>query len=92
MKVKRVESSIEMRINLGNFEGISNPNKITADLDEGDDVQACIAELYKMSSQAWAKEVLRKLRFYRAKCVDNTKISLEIDKAIPELKKMALGE
>jgi len=70
VKIHEVSTTIDMRVNLGDYEGISNPLTMRATLEPGDDPEKCAAELYQQATQMWAMEVLKKLRFYRSKCVE----------------------
>jgi hypothetical protein len=68
MKIREITSTIDMRVNLGDYEGISNPVTLRAELLDDDDPEKCAAELYQRATQMWAMEILKKVRFYRSKC------------------------
>lgn len=97
MKIKEIQTTIDMRLNLGDYEGISNQITLKADLEDGDDPEKCAASLYQKATQMWAVEVLKKMRFYRSKCNDaegKGRTKAEFDEAgattIAELKKLAM--
>jgi len=73
MKIKEIQTTMDMRVNLGDYEGISNQVTLRAELEHDDDPEKCAAELYQRATQMWAMEILKKLRFYRAKCSEEGK-------------------
>ena len=92
MKITEIEACIDMRVNIGDFEGISNPLRLKATLEVGDDPQECIEELYKQASKAWAKQVLGKIRIYRKIREDNSKIYKVTGAAFDEAVRPAMRE
>jgi hypothetical protein len=96
VKIKEIQTTIDMRVNLGDYEGLSNQIALKAELEQGDDPDKCAVDLYAQATQMWAKEVLKKLRFFRAKCPDEQgkgRTKAEFDQfsssLTAELKKMA---
>ena len=71
MEKTKIKVSIDQRINVGDFEGFSNPVEISATLQDGDDAQQCILELYEFARKVWAKNAINSIGFYRGKCSDS---------------------
>lgn len=87
MQVKLIEVTIDYRINLGDFEGISNPIKMIAELEDGDTPEAATEELYKMAWKAWAKEIIRRIHFTRSRREDKSSFDAFIENTLKELKR-----
>lgn len=67
MKVNEITVVVDMRLNLGNYEGFSSPLTLKASLSEGDILDESIKELYKIAKKEWSKEALKQLQFYKAR-------------------------
>jgi len=92
VKIRKIEATVDLKINLGHYETMTEPITLKADLEDGDDPDKCAAELYAQATKIWAKEMLKKLRFVRAYREDKTKFDLACEKTIAELKKLVVSK
>ncbi len=53
MKIRSVTVGIAQRLNVGDFEGVEPSVSATADLEEGDDLNAVKAQLYQQVQREW---------------------------------------
>jgi len=89
VKIRKIETTVDLKLNLANYESASEPITLKADLEDGDDPDKCAAELYAQATRLWAKEMLRKLRVVRNYRQDKAQFDVACEKAISELKKLA---
>jgi hypothetical protein len=87
MKITEIEVTIDMRVNVGNYETFASPLSLKAVLSEGDTVESATAELYKMAKAEWSKEALKQMSFYQQRRPAKLEESFEKTKEL--LKKYA---
>lgn len=87
MKVTSIQVEVNMRLNLGNFEGVLNPIRISADLEETDNLLSCTELLYAKAYDAWSREMLKIIRFYRNKSTSKDQFDTVATPLVTELKK-----
>jgi len=62
MKIRRIEREVRHKIFVGGFDTIEPCLRLTAELDEGEDLDAARKELDSIIMPMWAKEVLSEIR------------------------------
>ena len=65
MRIDRIEATVDQKINIGDYENISFPLTLIARLDEGDDTEQCVRELYAQAEKLWAKQVRSRIMVLR---------------------------
>ena len=73
MKIREITVGIEETINVGNYESIKSPISVTSQLDEGDDLNQCHAQLLDQVSALWARQVLKELTWVKQRRTDKDK-------------------
>jgi hypothetical protein len=91
VKINTITVTIDLRLHLGNYEGVSNPLTMQATLEEEDDPQECVARLYAEAKRLWAREMIKMLRFVRERKHDRVEFDQVSAKTLAELKKLALA-
>jgi hypothetical protein len=74
MKMTQVSVTISQTLNLGKKVGAITPRvTLSADLEPGDDPQACATELHSIIAPTWAKHALKELSWVAQRVTDEGK-------------------
>lgn len=61
MKPKHIRVTVSQTLNVGNFENIKPETSITAELEDGDEVDEAIRQLWQMAAKSWSRQALLEL-------------------------------
>jgi len=77
MKTKEISVTISHNISIGKYEHVKPNFTISAEIEEGDDLDECVNTLHKVASKYWAKIALKELSWAASRRDSSTKHEFE---------------
>lgn len=88
MKVKTIRVKVDQRVKIMDFESFAPNVEMSADLDDDDNAETCIQNLFFIAKRMWAKEAMKELRWNRSRTKDVKAFDELAATTVTALKKM----